>query len=117
MHLGKKRRTASILRRGTLGNASHALKIYQDRRWKLLPQSYGGFGFLLITRRFVGVNFVYYRMYTSVQHESAIPKAVLGSAKLKEAGYLNVSKIIKLPCTLLRGVFDTSDIDIDIISR
>jgi hypothetical protein len=53
----------------------------------------------LIARRFVAVNFVYCRMDTSVplmEHESAIPKAVLGNAKLKEAAYLNVARIIEI---------------------
>jgi hypothetical protein len=34
-------------------------------------------------------------------HESAIPKAVLGSAKLKEAAYLNVARIIKITLHLV----------------
>jgi hypothetical protein len=103
VNVGKKRPTASILRRGTWRNASHALKAYQDRRWKLLREIYGCFGFLLIARRFV-VNFVYCRMDTSIplmEHKSAIPKAVLGSAKLEEAAYLNVARIMKITLHLV----------------
>jgi len=104
VNVGKKRPTASILRRGTSRNASHALKTYQDRRWKLLRESYGGFGFLFIARRFVVVNFVYCRMDTSVplmEHKSAIPKAVLDNAKLEEATYLNVARIMKITLHLV----------------
>jgi hypothetical protein len=102
VNVGEKIPTASILRRGTLGNVSHALKTYQDRRLKLFCESCGEFLCLLISRRFVVVNFVYCRMDTAaplMNMRAPYPKRyfVFGSAKLKEAAYLNVARIIKLP--------------------
>jgi hypothetical protein len=36
-----------------------------------------------------------------MEHKSAIPKAVLGSAKLEEAAYLNVARIMKITLHLV----------------